>query len=113
MKAELPPEIFKEVETNILLMKDLSSGLLKVGPAFSELVGDQSNHELPSDHGLRVTAEGAGLRQLQALLKELDKSHDWGGLRCTLTPTGDYLWLCPKHYHEYDPGLPDRGFEVV
>ena len=23
-----------------------------------------------------------------------------------MTPTGDYLWLCPKHYRVYDPGLP-------
>ena len=50
--------------------------------------------------------EGAGLRELHSLLLELDPAKTWGNLRRVLTPTGDYLWLCPTHYREYDPGLP-------
>ncbi len=23
-----------------------------------------------------------------------------------VNPTGDYLWVCPVHYRQYDPGLP-------
>ena len=54
----------------------------------------------------RSSAEGAGLRELHSLLLDLDPGKTWGNLRRVLTPTGDYLWLCPTHYREYDPGLP-------
>ncbi|MBC8869683.1 MAG: hypothetical protein H8E44_09715 [Planctomycetes bacterium] len=43
---------------------------------------------------------------MHSLLLELDPAKTWGNLRRVLTPTGDYLWLCPTHYREYDPGLP-------
>ena len=56
--------------------------------------------------GVRGTPEGAGLRELHALLRKLDPGQKWGKLRRVLTPTGEYLWLCPTHYREYDPGLP-------
>ena len=49
---------------------------------------------------------GAGLRQLHDLLLQIDPSRDWGGLRRTLAPTGEFLWLCPEHYRVYDPGFP-------
>jgi internalin A len=53
------------------------------------------------------SAEGGGLRALRALLVELDPAMRFGDLRRVLTPSGDYLWICPDyHYREYDPGLP-------
>ena len=55
---------------------------------------------------LVTRAEGAGLRELHSLLLELDPAKSWGGLKRVLTPAGDYLWLCPEHYREYEPGLP-------
>ena len=51
-------------------------------------------------------AEGAGLRALRALLAEKDKASVFGGLRRRQTPGGDFVWICPQHIHEYDPGLP-------
>ena len=51
-------------------------------------------------------AEGAGLRVFRSLLYELDPTRKWGGLRRRLTPSGDYVWVCDRHYHLYDPGLP-------
>ncbi|MCX6828768.1 MAG: leucine-rich repeat domain-containing protein [candidate division Zixibacteria bacterium] len=49
---------------------------------------------------------GAELRVIFELLDHLDPSHYWGGLRKTPSPEGDILWLCPKHYKIFDPGLP-------
>jgi len=37
---------------------------------------------------------------------ELGFPRRWGGLRRVLAPTGDYLWLCPKHYRIYEPDPP-------
>ena len=51
--------------------------------------------------------EGAELREFHDLLKAEVKGRTWGGLRRVGTKTGDYLWLCPKHYAEFDPALPE------
>ena len=54
----------------------------------------------------KTRAKGAGLRQLQILLTELDRSRHWGGLERALAKTGDFLWLCPGHFGIFEPGLP-------
>ena len=56
----------------------------------------------------RHGAEGAELRAFRALLVQLDSTMRFGDLRRVLTPSGDYLWICPRpeHYRIYDPGLP-------
>ena len=54
-----------------------------------------------------VAAEGAGLRQLLIFLREIDPTERWGDLRRAMSPEGDFLWLCPAHHAEYEPGLPD------
>lgn len=51
-------------------------------------------------------AEGSGLRALRSLLTEKDYASTFGGLRRRQTPAGDFVWICPDHIHEYDPGLP-------
>jgi hypothetical protein len=58
------------------------------------------------DQGGLTRAEGAGLRALRALLAEKDPASVFGGLRRRQTPGGDFVWICPEHIHEYDPGLP-------
>ena len=55
---------------------------------------------------LVTRAEGAGLRELHGLLLELDPGKGWGRLKRVLTPAGEYLWLCPAHHREFEPGLP-------
>ena len=58
------------------------------------------------DEGGLTRAEGSGLRALRALLAEQDPASVFGGLRRRQTPSGDFVWICPEHIHEYDPGLP-------
>ena len=50
--------------------------------------------------------EGAGLRAFRQLLLDLDAGRTFAGLRRVLAPTGDFLWVCPEHVTNYDPGLP-------
>ena len=45
--------------------------------------------------------EGADLRQLRALLEQLDPPRRWGGLVKVHTPEGHYLWLCEDHAEEF------------
>ena len=56
--------------------------------------------------GPLTRAEGEALRSLRQLIFDHDRAHHFAGLRRWLTVTGDYLWLCPAHYEEYDRGLP-------
>jgi hypothetical protein len=56
--------------------------------------------------GFYERPEGAKLREFHDLLEAEVKGRKWGGLQRVLTKTGDFLWLCPTHYREYDPGLP-------
>ena len=61
--------------------------------------------EDPEDLVRLVTkAEGAGLRELCALLCDLDQNRRWGGLRRAMAESGEFLWLCPTHYQEFDVG---------
>jgi internalin A len=48
-----------------------------------------------------------GVRALHALLRDLDPHHKKLGLKRVPTYTGDYLWLCDKHYHEHVSNIPD------
>jgi len=56
--------------------------------------------------GQLTAAEGEGLRALRAIVFEHDQLRAFGGLRRVQAPSGDLLWVCENHYHEYDPGLP-------
>ena len=72
-----------------------------------ELVPDRVPGGEAAEDGSGLTrAQGEAFRQFQSLPFELDKSRKWAGMRRFLTPAGDYLWICPKHHREYDPGLP-------
>jgi internalin A len=56
--------------------------------------------------GERSVAEDEALRALRAVLFEQDRLRTFGGLRRVQAPSGEFLWVCRKHYPEYDPGLP-------
>ena len=72
-----------------------------------ELVPDRVPGGEAAEDGSGLTrAQGEAFRQFQSLLFELDKNRKWAGMRRFLTPAGDYLWICPQHHREYDPGLP-------
>ena len=45
---------------------------------------------------------GSALRVLHGFLKEADPDRVWGGLRKTLTPDGNILWLCAEHRKVYE-----------
>ncbi len=59
-------------------------------------------------------AEGEALRLLHGLLEEQVPKHGrkWGGLhRAYNRSTGEYMWVCEKHFSLYHPGLPEMGGE--
>ena len=61
---------------------------------------------LPND--ILSEPERSGLLALHALLREHDPHHEKLGLKRMPTYTGDYLWLCKKHYQDAQSIIPDR-----
>jgi internalin A len=84
----------------------------------SILLADQSSHLtsriMDSDHGKPgkqlTPSEGQALRAIRVALFENDLSRAFGGMRRVQDASGDFLWVCPTHYPEYDPGLPEVPF---
>ena len=52
--------------------------------------------------------ERSGLLALHAFLRKVDPNHERLGLIRVPTYTGDFLWLCPTHYLQIQPQIPDK-----
>ncbi len=64
----------------------------------------------PGDHlqvGLITELERSGLLALHAFLREVDPTQANLGLKRVPTYTGDYLWLCDKHFRDQQSKIPD------
>ncbi|MEV5820988.1 COR domain-containing protein [Micromonospora haikouensis] len=95
----LSKQSIEDLSKRIELMKVLSEKL----PAAVER--QERLEELPKNE--LTKAEGQALRGLRALLFRYDENRSFGDLRRVGAPSGELLWVCPRHYHQYDPGLPD------
>jgi hypothetical protein len=88
-----------KIEDHLEFMKELSKRL----PA---------EVEAPARPDLRsailTEVERSGLLAMHALLRELDPNQERLGLTRVPTYTGDYRWLCRKHYREWEPRIPDK-----
>ena len=58
--------------------------------------------------GVLSEVERSGILALHALLRELDPNHEKLGLWRVSTYTGNYLWLCRRHYEQAQPKIPDK-----
>ena len=65
----------------------------------TEYIGAESESGL-LEHNEVAKASGIALQQLHAFLKIQAPNGPWGDLAKTLTPEGDYLWLCEEHAKE-------------
>ena len=57
--------------------------------------------------GMVIEPERSGILALHLLLNDLDLTQDKLGLHRVATYTGDYRWLCKRHYDAYQPNIPD------
>ena len=96
----------KYVHSELELMTTLANELPKqaIGgtadfPDEDDFLTDNAGHQLS-------LYEGAALRGIRAVIFKHDPMKRFGGMRRVLTTAGDFLWVCPDHYGEYDPGLP-------
>jgi internalin A len=96
----LPQDQFAQARGYLKLMKTLISDL------HDDSGQDLDGADLGKAANQLTAAEGAALRALRVLLFNHDQQRTFGGLRRTVAPSGDLLWVCRDHYPEYDPGLP-------
>jgi internalin A len=95
----LSTEQFKQAQHQLDLMKTLVADLpeQKISDEF-ELIGSHARQLTP--------AVGQAARALRVSLFEHDLTRAFGDLRRVQAPSGEFIWVCPDHYSEYDPGLP-------
>jgi internalin A len=95
----LTPTQLNQASSELQLMTSLASELPNLKPGAS---GD-----LPEEvAGPLTPAQGAAMREIRTVIFKYDTGRAFGDLRRVLTAAGDYLWICPDHYGNYDPGLP-------
>ncbi|GIJ12351.1 COR domain-containing protein [Micromonospora andamanensis] len=95
----LSKQAVDDIAKRVELMKVLAEKL----PAAVER--QERFEELPKNE--LTKPEGQALRGLRSLLFKYDENRSFGDLRRVQAPSGELLWVCPDHYHEYDPGLPE------
>lgn len=95
----LTPTQLQQASSELQLMTTLASELPTLTP------GEPS--DLPEQVASPLTpAQGAAMREIRTVIFQYDTGRAFGDLRRVLTAAGDYLWICPDHYGNYDPGLP-------
>ncbi|MGH3721862.1 MAG: COR domain-containing protein [Pseudonocardiaceae bacterium] len=100
--VEMSKEQIEHAKHDIELMKTLVD---KLPEHVGEHERDVEPYEPRTDQLSPV--EGQALRSFRTLLFRNDPGRAFGGLRRVQAPAGEFLWVCTRHYPEYDPGLPD------
>lgn len=88
-------ETIENMEANLELLDEIVENLPECSVSES-ITAAQSN----SAQDQQVV--GSALRALYSYLHQADPQHIWGGLRRTLTPDGNILWLCGEHRRQYE-----------
>lgn len=91
-------ELTKRAEKELELMNVLVSQLPREVGRDTEIA--------PEDGNQLTLAENQGLRAFRTLLFKIDPARLFGDLRRVQVASGEFLWVCPLHYDQYDPGLP-------
>lgn len=98
--ALLTEDAYKEVLKSLSDMEGLVAALPAERGITSIDTGELASPRLTS-------ASGSALRAFHHALRTLDKRQHWGGLQRVITPSGQYLWLCPDHFKQFEPDMPE------
>jgi len=72
-----------------------------------KLPGVKSEQRGISQRDVLTEPERSGILALHSFLRKEDPHHEKIGLHLVPTYTGDYRWLCKRHYDAYQPNIPD------
>jgi internalin A len=98
----LSSDQFAQARSELELMSKVVADLPTGAPKVTNAVGLSER----ADSTL-TPAEGQALRMIRVVLFERDHLRSFGGMCRVQAPSGEFLWVCPEHYFEYDPGLPN------
>jgi internalin A len=68
--------------------------------------GDQPDLATPGSARQITLRQGQAWRAARGLILDHDPARAFGDLRRVRAPSGEFLWVCPRHYSRYEPGLP-------
>jgi hypothetical protein len=94
----LTSEQLQQAQNELQPMTTLVAALPAQSAEASPVVREQPSQLTP--------AQGQAARMIRILLFKLDPGRAFGDLRRVQAPSGEFLWVCPDHYPQYDPGLP-------
>jgi Leucine-rich repeat (LRR) protein/GTPase SAR1 family protein len=96
----LTADQLKHARSELQLMTTLASELPQLKP-----VASPDRRPATASRPL-APAQGQAMRAVRTTIFQHDPNKAFGDMRRVLTTAGDYLWICPEHYGNYDPGLP-------
>ena len=100
----LPGKQLQQTQNDLQLMTTLVAAL--PDPQATDNPGIPGTTKLPETTSQLTPLQGEAARMIRVLLFKLDPRRAFGDLRRMQAPSGEFVWVCPDHYSQYDPGLP-------
>ncbi|HET7013461.1 MAG TPA: COR domain-containing protein [Streptosporangiaceae bacterium] len=97
--AILTPTQLQHAQAELQLATTLAQVLPEYDPARDPELDSRAQAPL-------APAQGQAWRAIRTVIFEHDPTHSFGDLRRVQASSGEFLWVCPDHYSDYDPGLP-------
>ena len=98
--ALLTADQLAQAQNEIQLMTALVAAVPDSGDGFDDAwIPEPDRDQL-------TRAQGAAARTVRFMLFQLDHRGEFGDMRRVAATSGEFLWVCPDHYVNYDPGLP-------
>lgn len=97
IKISIDEAAFKEIEDQLDFGKECLEATVEGGEKMNDWLGQDGSLKL--EHGEAIRAQGAILRELQALVKKEDIS--FGGLVRVRNKRQEFLWVHPQFESEY------------
>jgi internalin A len=104
--ARLPSATRDDAQARLDVMQSIIGDL----PTDTLQVTGYQFADLSNDSRKLTQAEGQAVRAVREILFKEDPLRAFGDMRRVQAPSGDLLWVCPDHYAEYDPGLPELPY---
>lgn len=98
-KLAMNAAAFDAIENQLDFGKACAESFLDAGQHVGDWLSSDDTTQVES--GRAVLAQGAMLRELHALLKEMDKAGGFGGLVRVQNKRREFLWVHPQFVHEY------------
>ena len=101
IKLGLDEKIYKNIEDQLSFGSDLANAYLDGSEKIGDWLIDGDENTDLEETRQAIRAQGSVLRELHALLKEVDPSNNFGGLIRVQNKRREFLWVHEQFREEY------------